>query len=290
MNVSRAAWVVVPVVVPLVLALGAGCAPSLATMQPASVAPKGHVQVTTALEVGIPTGTISSIIDTGKTLSDVARQQMNLTPEQERQLFDSGVNVVVSPPSVGYHLAAYYSPIDRFELGLRYAGGGWRVGARYQLLRHETNPFDMTIGAGISHSSYEIPLASYIPVLEVDDFTRWTVDVPLQIGTSRSYYRVWGGPKFLYSRFNTAMRLSIPGVDTPDLASFEGHTLYYGGQVGFAIGYKHVFVAFELTMAKVSGHADVETAPDPRDGEAVVHDIDISGFIIYPAFGLIGEF
>ena len=290
MNVPRAALVVVSAVIPAVLALGAGCAPSLATMQPASVAPKGHVQVTAALEVGIPTGTLGAVIDTGKTLSDVARQQMNLTPEQERQLFDSGVNVVVSPPSVGYHFAGYYSPVDRFELGLRYAGGGWRGGARYQLLRHETDPFDMTIGGGFSYSSYEVPLASYIPVLEVDDFTRWTVDVPLQIGTSRSYYRVWGGPKFLYSHFSTAMRLSIPGVDRSDLASFEGHTLYYGGQIGFAIGYKHVFVAFELTMAEVSGHGDVKTAPQQRDGEPVVHDADISGFIIYPAFGLMGEF
>src|SRR3954469_367338 len=167
------------------LAMGAGCAPSLATMQPAHVAPKGHVQATAALEVGIPTGTIGTIIDTGKTLSDVAQQQMSLTPEQERQLFDSGVTVVVSPPSVGYHLAAYYSPLDRFEVGVRYAGGGWRVGARYQLLRHETDPFDLTIGGGFSHSSYEIPLASYIPVLAVDDFTRWTVELPWPMGHSR---------------------------------------------------------------------------------------------------------
>jgi hypothetical protein len=287
-NLSRAVAVVVLAVT--VLSFAAGCAPSLATMQPAHVAPKGHFQVTTAFEVGIPTGTIGTIIDTGKTISDIAQQQMSLTPEQERQLFDSGVTVVVSPPSVGYHFAGYYSPLENFELGLRYAGGGWRFGGRYQLMHHQTDPFDMTIGAGISRSTYEIPLASYIPILEVEDFTRYTVDVPLQIGTSRNYYRVWGGPKFLYSHFSTAIKLSIPGVDTPDLASFEGHTLYYGGQVGFAIGYKYVFLAFELTLAEVSGRGNVQTAPDPRDGQAVVHNTDISGFIIYPAFGLIGEF
>jgi len=114
--------------------------------------------------------------------------------------------------------------------------------------------------------------------------------VPLQIGTSRSYYRVWGGPKFLYSHFNTAIKLDIPGVDTPDIASFEGSSIYYGGQVGFAIGYKYVFVAFELTLAGLSGHANVQTAPDPRNGEALARDLNFSGFIIYPAFGFIGEF
>jgi hypothetical protein len=270
--------------------VSAGCAPSLATMQPAHVAPKGHWQATAGFEVGVPTGTISTIIDTGKTLSDVARTQMSLTPDQERQLFDAGVTVAVSPLAVGYHFAGYYTPIDRFEVGIRYAGGGWRLGARYQLLRHETGPFDMTIGAGVARSAYEIPLSSYIPVLEVDDFTRWTVDVPLQIGTSREYFRVWAGPKFLYSHFSTAIRLSIPGVPTPDLASFEGHTLYYGGQGGFAVGYRHVFFAVELTLAAISGVGDVQSAPDPRNGEAVVHDTKLSGFIVYPVVGLIGEF
>ena len=155
-------------------------------------------------------------------------------------------------------------------------------------MKHETDPLDMTVGAGVSRSAYEIPFASYIPVLEVEDFTRWMVDVLLQIGTSRSYYRVWGGPKFLYSHYSTAIRLSLPS--SPDLATFEGSTIYYGGQVGFAVGYKYVFVAFELTLAGLSGTAEVQTAPDPRNGEMLARNVDINGFIIYPAFGLIGEF
>ncbi|HXU06918.1 MAG TPA: hypothetical protein VN903_38460 [Polyangia bacterium] len=281
MKLSRATSIVV-------LALSAGCAPSLSTMQPAHVAPKGHMQVTTAFEVGIPTGTIGRIIDSGRTLSDIAQANGSVTPDQERQLFDSGVTVAVSPPAVGYHFAAYYVPLDRLEVGLRYAGGGFRAGARYQFLRHETDPLDLTLGAGIARSTYEIPLASYIPILEIEDFTRYTIDVPLQIGTSRSYYRVWGGPKFLYSHYSTAIRLSLPS--SPDLATFEGSTIYYGGQVGFAVGYKYVFVAFELTLAGLSGTAEVQTAPDPRNGEMLARNVDINGFIIYPAFGLIGEF
>ncbi len=257
-------------------------------MQPAHVAPKGHMQVTTAVEVGIPTGTIGSIIDTGKTISDIAQRDGMITPEQERQLFDSGVTVAVSPPAFGYHFAAYYVPLDRLEVGLRYAGAGFRAGARYQILRHETDPFDMTIGAGAARSAYEIPLSSYIPILEIEDFTRYTIDVPLQIGTSRTYYRVWGGPKFLYSHYSTALKVDLPS--TPDLATFEGSTKYLGGQVGFAVGYKYVFVAFELTLARLWGTAEVQTAPDPRNGEMLARNVDISGFIIYPAFGLIGEF
>jgi hypothetical protein len=275
------------------LALLGGCAPSLATMQPAHVLPKGHVQATVGLEISAPTGTISRVIDTGKRLSDDARTQMDLTPAQEQQLFEAGVNVVVVPPSLGYHFAAAYTVIDRLEVGVRYAGGGWRFGARYQVLRHEDGPLDLTVGVGVARAAFEVPLSSYIPILAVEDFTRWTVDLaPLQIGTSRSWYRVWGGPKFLYSHFSTALRLSIPGIDAPDLASFEGHAIYYGGQAGFALGYRSIFLAFELTLANVTGRGDVTAQSPARDGspEPVARAANLSGFIIYPALGFIGEF
>ena len=69
------------------------------------------------------------------------------------------------------------------------------------------------------------------------------------VGTSRAFYRVWAGPKFVYSRFDMGMRLAVPpGASQPDLATFEGHGFYYGGQGGAAIGWKHVFFAFELTI------------------------------------------
>lgn len=262
-------------------------------MQPAHVAPKGHVQATVGFEVSAPTGTIDRVIDTGKTLSDIARAQMDLTPAQKQQVFEAGVNVVVVPPSLGYHFAVAYTVVDHLELGLRYAGGGWRFGARYQILSHEAGPFDWTVGAGIGRAAFEIPLSSYVPILEVQDFTRWTVDVaPLQIGTSRSWYRVWAGPKFLYSRFNTALRLSIPGMPTPDLARFEGHAMYYGGQGGFAVGYRNIFFAVELTLAQISGTGSVTEVSDPGGGgtEPIARAANLNGFVIYPTVGLIGEF
>src|SRR5262245_2403890 len=275
-----------------VLTLAAGCAPSLSTMQPAHVAPKGHLQATVGLEISAPTATITDLIDTAKTLSTTAGNR-DLMPAEEQQVFEAGVNTVVVPPSVGYHLAANYTLIDNLELGLRYAGGGWRLGSRYQILHRETGPFDLTFGLGVARSAYKIPIASSIPILEVEDFTRYTIDVaPLQIGTSRSWFRLWAGPKFLYSRFSTALRLSIPFIAEIDLASFEGHAIYYGGQAGMAFGYRYLFFAVELTMAGISGTADVKTADLSRDGSMmpVARSADLSGFVIFPTFGLIGQF
>jgi hypothetical protein len=177
--------------------------------------------------------------------------------------------------------------LDNWEVGIRNAAGGWRLGSRYQFLHHETGPLDMVLGVGIARAATPVPLADVIPILDVDDFTRYTGDVSLQIGTSRSFYRVWGGPKLVYSKFDTAMRLSLPSA--PDLASFSGHAIYYGGVGGIAVGYRHVFLALELTVAELSGSADV-TAVKTAATEPVARNADISGLVFYPTFGLMGEF
>ena len=268
----------------LALTSATACAPSLATMQPAHVAPKGHFQGTAAMEIGVPTGTLSRTIDTGQALAEAAARQMSLTPDEERRVFEAGVNFLAVPPAIGPQLALAYVPVDCFEVGIRNAGGGWRLGARYQLLNHEEGPFDLTVGVGVSRSTYEIPLASAIPVLDVDDFTRYTIDTPILVGTSRSWYRVWAGPRFLYSRFSTAMRLSIPGTTEVERASFDGYTIYLGGQGGLALGYRHLFFAVELTLVQAFGRAGVTAAT-----VAETRPVDYTGFVVYPTFGIIGE-
>ena len=59
----------------------------------------------------------------------------------------------------------------------------------------------------------------------------------------------------------------------------------------FAVGYRYVFFAFELTLAGISGTGAV-TATDPRPGvtEPIARDANLDGFVIYPTFGFIGEF
>jgi len=180
----------------------------------------------------------------------------------------------------------------RFVLGLALAGGAAAIGAPIWTRAQggaagpgvlTGDRFDLTVGAGLSRSAYAIPVGDIIPILQVDDFTRWTVDVPVLVGTSRSWYRIWAGPKLLWSHFATALRLSIPGGDT-ELASFEGQATYVGGQAGLALGYRHLFFGVELTLAEMFGSASVTATSLPA-----VRPVDFSGFVVYPAFGLLGE-
>jgi hypothetical protein len=260
-----------------------GCAPSLATMQPARVGPQGSVQVTAAMEVAIPTGTISRTLDVATTISDRALNGDPISEADRQQLFTAAVNVLASPPSLSPLFAVAYAVRDRIEVGLRYAGQGWRLGARYQPLRHEDGPFDLVVGAGVARSAYKIPLAEFISVLEVDDFTRWTIDVPVTVGASRSWFRTWIGPKLVYSRFDTAVRLVIPN-EVPEVVSFDGHSTFIGGVGGVALGYRNLFFGIELTVGRLSGSTATALST-----AGVLRSADVGGTVVYPAFGLMGE-
>jgi hypothetical protein len=268
----------------LVVGLTGACAPSLSTFQPAHVPPKGHVMAAAALEVDVPVGGFTSLFDAGKTIAERGQQQGTLTTQEIWQVFDAGVNLALNFPSVAPHFALAFTPIDRLEVGVRYTLSAWRLGVRYQLLDRNTGPFDMTVGIGASRFSYEFPLSDQIPGLELQDFVRWQGDASLLIGTSRDWFRVWVGPRFMATTFETDLQLTL-GNDVT-LASFDGKSMYVGGQGGLALGYRKLFLAVELTLVEAIGTAHL-SAPslDPS-----THDTDLGGFIVFPTFGLLGEF
>jgi hypothetical protein len=268
----------------ILVASVAGCAPSLSTFQPASVARKGHLSASAGLEGNVPVGAFETLIDDGKTLAKQGMSGQPLTDDQKWQIFDAGVNFILLTPSVTPHFAATYVPLDRFEVGVRYAGSAWRGGVRYQLVDRASGPFDMTVGLGVSRFSYEFPLSDQIPGLSLEDFSRWQIDVPLLIGTSRDWFHVWAGPKLLFTTFSTELKLTLPSETT--LASFDGTATFIGGQGGVALGYRWLFFAFELTLAEALGTAHLSAVGLMPP----THDTKISSFTIYPSLGVMAEF
>ena len=271
----------------LAVLLAAGCGPTLATLQPAEVAKAGHVQVAAGFEVGIPTGTLARTVDAGRALSSraasCASQSCALTPSEEGQIFDAGASLAASPLSYSQHFGINYGFDGRTEAGLRWAAGNWRAQGRYQVARREDGPFDCVVGIGVARGTTTIPLDDLLPVLTIDDFTRWTLDLPLSIGTSRSWFRAWTGVKLAYSHFDANMHLDAPS-SPPSFAHFDGHGLYTLAEGGIAGGYRYLFVAVELTLGELFGRADATITAAPA-----VRSTDLGGFVLYPAVALIGE-
>ncbi|AUX40045.1 hypothetical protein SOCE26_014410 [Sorangium cellulosum] len=264
-----------------------GCAPVLSTLAPAHVAPKGHVQATLGTDVSLPAGTIHSLVDAGIEAADAAGSR-ELSESERRTLFEAGAALALNPPSATPHLGVGYTALDRWELNLRYSGSALRLGTRYQLLQSDKHGVDLAVGAGVGRYVLGFPVGSFLDVVELEDFTRWQIDLPIQVGKAGTWYRVWGGPRLMWTTFGTRLVMNLPAFTgypgEREIASFSGNGLYVGGQAGAAFGYKHVFFGFELTLVELFASGELDVLEEPTAS------VDLDSFIVYPSLGLMVEF
>jgi hypothetical protein len=259
-------------------------------MQPAHVAPKHHAQAEFGMDVSIPTGTISDAIDAAITLGQIANEKTRkLTDAEVETIYRGASGFVLNPPSATPHVGVAFTVVNNLEISLRYATSSLRLGGRYQFLTKEKHKVDASVGLGLGYFVLGLPLGDVLKVIELEDFTRFQLDVPIVFGTRGSWYRLWGGPRFLYTRFGTSLKLAIPEIPGItegrfELASFGGNGFYAGGQAGVAVGYKYVFLAFELTVVRLMMNGNLKIFQRP------VANFDLGSTIVYPAIGLIGEF
>lgn len=264
-----------------------GCAPALSSFQPAHVAPQGHALAELGMDVSIPVGTISKTIDAGDSLVEAARTE-ELTKEQRKTIFDAGIALALNPPSLVQHMGLGYTFVDRLEVAIRYSISAFRAGIRYQFLRQATHGVDLTAGLGAARYTFQFPVSEVLNILKIDDWTRWQIDVPIIVGKSADWYRLWVGPRLMYTRFGTKMTLDLPPIPSTGyagervLASVKGNGYYVGGQGGVALGFKRVFLAVELTLVQLFTSAHLDAFGERQSA-------DLDGFIVYPAFGIMGE-
>lgn len=269
--------------------LASGCAPALSSMQPAHVAPKHHVQAEVGMDVSVPTGTIGHVVDAGYVLADKAETQ-ELSDAEIKTLYEAGAALALNPPAATPHLGVAFTVVDDLEISGRYSTNAIRLGGRYQFLHKARNKVDATVGLGLGYYLLGVPGGDLLEVVKLSDFTRFQVDVPLVFGTHGSWYRVWGGPRFMYTRFGIELEVDLPEIPSVayaglnELASFKGNGYYVGGQAGVAVGYRYVFLAFELTMVELLMNGDLSVLQTKRAS------LDLDSFIVYPAIGLMGEF
>ncbi|WP_234023620.1 hypothetical protein [Sorangium cellulosum] len=195
----------------------------------------------------------------------------------------------LSPTAITPHLGIGFTPVDRWEANLRYTSNSLRVGTRHQLAEiDKDDDYDLTVGAGLAYFVRGYPLESGLEMIEVDDFWRWQIDVPIMLGQRAEWYRLWIGPRLMLARFGADMVLHLPAFTgypgEQESGSFTGYAVYVGTQIGVAIGYKHLFVGFELTGVSTFGSGLVD-AFGKRGFK-----VDLDGYIINPAIGVIAEF
>ena len=238
------------------------------------------------MDVSVPTGTIQDAIDAADTLVKAAGER-DLTDGEVQQVYKAATATLLNPPSATPHVGIGFTVVNNLEVSLRYATSSLRLGGRYQFLNKEKHGIDASAGLGLGYFVLDLPLDA-ISIIKLEDFSRFQVDVPIVFGKRGSWYRLWGGPRFMYTRFGTELKLEIDASSTvtpkTELASFDGNGFYVGAQAGVAVGYKYVFLAFEFTFVRLIMNGDLSVLQKP------MANFDLSSNIVYPSLGLMGEF
>jgi hypothetical protein len=263
-----------------------GCAVGLSSTQPAHVAPPGRVHAELGVDISYPTGTATRVIDAAESVEDASTQRMP-TDAEKRTIFEGGAAIAMNPPAAIPHLGVDYGVAERWEVGARLATSGWRLAGRRQLLLQAEHGVDLSLGLGFGRAIFTPPVESVFRRLRVDQFSRWNLDVPIAIGRHGSWYRVWGGPRAVFSWVSQTMTLTLPDTTGPDpvrvTGEFSGRGLYLGGYAGAALGYRSLFIGPELTLVYVFGSADVDALGSRQN-------VAVGSLVVYPAFTFMGEF
>lgn len=262
-------------------ALALGCGPILSTMTPAQVTPHHSVRAAGGFGASVPAGQIVDAIDTVVTLAGRVSRNEALTPAEQNTLASQAVGLVFSPPTLSYEFQARYGFLPRWDAGLRLVGSNVRADARFQVLSTERGaPLDLSVGAGLGLGLTGLSLGSVVEsVISVDDYRVFTVDVPVLAGWSGRFGHLWFGPKVVAGFHGTGMSVRVSSAETRVL-DVSGTTFHYGALVGGAVGYRWVWVAFELSVLGMNGSASI-TFPGGSYAPT------FGGVVVAPSFALL---
>ena len=268
----------------LVVAVTGACSPTLSSLEPARTIPAGHVQITSGLDVSLPSGDIRDALESAR---DMDAPGGTLSAQDANTLVRAGTAVVVQPPSGGGSVSVAVGLSQRFALSLRASGNAARAAVRWQFLRVAPG-FYGALGLGVSTYFYGFPVQQFVPDLSLDSFSRTELDIPLSFGWSGKLGHVWFGPKLVFSRYDARVTACLDRADSRCVheatVAIDGTAFYFAGQLGAAIGWKRFWIAAELTVAYVSAGADVGLS---SSGHTRQHRVGSDGIVLQPAIGFL---
>lgn len=271
---------------PLALAAALlGCGTNLSTLTPAETTPAGHVRVTAGAGVSIPAGGLSDLLDAGNTLSDRAAAGEALTDAERDELLRASTVGLLAMPSLNPELQARVGLHERVDVGFRLGAGSLRLDGRVGLVvpsSARAGKLAVSVGLGLGYYAFALPVPSFAEgIVTADDYTRYELDVPLLFGWSTDVWRVWMGPKLVFTSYSVGLTLTAPA--TMATADASGTQTFLAGQIGGALGFRYGWVVLELTVAYGLGGADLTVTGQPAQR------VSTNDVIIYPTLGVLVE-
>ncbi|HEX8704220.1 MAG TPA: hypothetical protein VF815_35635 [Myxococcaceae bacterium] len=251
------------------LVLGTGCASTLSSMQTAKPLERGQFQASLGTGLFVPVGPLATVADFGISESEKFLELINegtrveLSEEDQRKLLTAGIALAVAPPGPVTEVMIRAGVVENLDMGLRYSSGSLRLDAKYRFLHRgtqqrgserEQGSFDMAIGLGLARHSFKSRALDLLEVVEIDDFSRYDVEVPLYLSAEAGeVLKLYASPKYIYSRTSLDQQLVDYSMQGKDVAGFDVslparvNSHFVGSTFGAALGYKYVHLYAELT-------------------------------------------
>lgn len=236
------------------------CAGSLTTRQTGRVLKPGHVQASANASVYVSSTFIKETVEGADVLvdrlSDAERRGEPITEEEQAQAIETGLAIVLFSPAVVPEFTLRVGLVDRFDLGLDYAGERLGFDGKFQLLRQDIEGVDLAVhsgygyhfgvGAGLLSSLH--PLLSYVGLggYSRHDLHAGTILSGEWEDVFSCYLALRYQASFIKLDADLSRVQTVSGLGKTQLSNTMHHVI---GSAGFLVGYKHVFFNAELTTA-----------------------------------------
>jgi len=254
-----------------------GCAMNVSEARSARVLRGGEIQVAEVNDVVIPTRAVTGSIDSGRAAARAAGDR-TLSAEERRDLTGAAAAIALSGPGYGAHIDLGVGLGYRYDVQARIGNGVYALSLRRGF---DLGPrWFLALGARAAYNSGEAFLAYADDIFDwvkFSDTRRLDGQLFGQIGAEWGEWgKLWFGAKGMVSPLQTEVDTTRIGGDRERIAT----TLYHaGGFVGAAIGFRWIHFVAELTIMGATGHV-----------RAFDQDYDLSGVVIAPSWGFMGQF
>jgi hypothetical protein len=262
----------------LALALGlavAGCGGGLPLLHPAQTLAAGDVQATAGFSGNIATAGFANAITNAQveaTASGDTVSQPGTDPT-----YAKGALVAASiGPGLAPFGAARVGAGAEVEGGIAYTGRAIRIDLRRSFDLSPT--WALSVGAGGSAVLFGHQNGVVLPNVDLGELHGWGADIPVLIGyrSEGDLYMAWFGARAGGEHVNISEVSSDNSVTLGAAPVSLSATRFWGGALaGFAVGFRHLYVAIEVdaSYATVSG--------DYNDTH-----VQVSGITVAPASAL----
>jgi hypothetical protein len=224
-----------------------GCGGGLPLLHPARTLPTGEVRAAGGFSGNVALGSLASAMRDAE--SD---PNAGAAPQGTDPTFAKGALVAASiGPGLAPFGGARVGVGWQSEGGLTYTGRALRADLRrsFDVSMH----WSLSLGLGGSAALYGHQEGSALPNVSLNQLHGWGADVPALVGyeSDAGLYMLWfgvrgGGEHVEISDVTSVPKAQTLGTPPIDLSATR---FWGGGLLGFAVGFRHIHVAFEIDAA-----------------------------------------